>query len=41
MMDGTNLSKWKANEKRSSRLVFIGRHLDEKALRDGFAQCAA
>jgi G3E family GTPase len=41
MMDGTNLLKWKANEKRSSRLVFIGRRLDEKALRDGFAQCVA
>ena len=41
MMDGTNLAPWKAGEKRSSRLVFIGRHLDEKALRDGFAKCAA
>ena len=41
MMDGTNLSPWKADEKRSSRMVFIGRHLDEKALRDGFALCAA
>jgi len=41
MMDGTNLSPWKADEKRVSRLVFIGRHLDEKALREGFARCAA
>ena len=41
MMDGTNLSLWKAEEKRMSRLVFIGRHLDEKALREGFARCAA
>jgi G3E family GTPase len=41
MMDGTNLSPWKADEKRSSRLVFIGRHLDEQELRSGFAQCAA
>jgi G3E family GTPase len=41
MMDGINLSAWKAGEKRTSRLVFIGRHLDEKALRDGFALCAA
>jgi G3E family GTPase len=41
MMDGTNLTPWKADEKRASRLVFIGRHLDEKVLREGFAQCAA
>ena len=41
MMDGTNLSPWKTDEKRLSRLVFIGRKLDEKALRDGFAKCAA
>ena len=41
MMDGTNLTPWKSDEKRVSRMVFIGRHLDEKELREGFAQCAA
>jgi len=41
MMDGTALSPWKAGEKRASRLVFIGRRLDEKMLREGFARCAA
>ena len=41
MMDGGNLTAWKADEQRRSRMVFIGRHLDEQALRDGFAQCAA
>jgi G3E family GTPase len=41
MMDGTNLAPWKDGEKRSSRMVIIGRHLDEKELRDGFARCAA
>ena len=41
MMDGTNLAPWKADEKRLSRMVFIGRRLDEKNLREGFAQCAA
>ena len=41
MMDGTNLGHWKEDEKRVSRLVFIGRHLDEKTLREGFARCAA
>ena len=41
MMDGGNLSPWKDSEKRLSRMVFIGRQLDEQALRDGFAACAA
>jgi G3E family GTPase len=41
MMDGSNLTPWKADEARRSRMVFIGRHLDEKELRDGFAKCAA
>ena len=39
MMDGSNLASWKDDEKRQSRLVFIGRDLDEKALRDGFNAC--
>jgi len=37
MMDASNLTPWKAGEKRQSRLVFIGRNLDEAALRAGFA----
>jgi len=37
MMEGSDLAPWKAGEKRESRLVFIGRNLDEKTLRDGFA----
>jgi G3E family GTPase len=37
MMDASNLAPWKAGEKRQSRLVFIGRDLDEAALRAGFA----
>ena len=41
MMDGTLLSPWKEGERRVSRLVFIGRHLDEKTLREGFVRCAA
>jgi len=41
MMEGSNLSPWKENAKRQSRLVFIGRKLDEKTLRDGFKNCAA
>ena len=41
MMEGSNLAPWPAGAKRSSRLVFIGRNLDEVALRDGFAACQA
>jgi hypothetical protein len=36
-MDASNLTPWKAGEKRQSRLVFIGRNLDEAALHAGFA----
>jgi G3E family GTPase len=41
MMEGSDLAPWKAGAKRQSRLVFIGRKLDEKALRDGFNACVA
>lgn len=41
MMEGSNLSPWKDGAKRQSRLVFIGRKLDEKELRDGFNLCTA
>ena len=44
--DGVSLSsaaqrKWKADELRESRLVFIGRELPEQAIRDGFERCIA
>jgi G3E family GTPase len=41
MMDGTNMQPWNKGEHRASRLVFIGRNLDERALREGFARCVA
>jgi G3E family GTPase len=41
MLDGTALGAWQDNEPRHSRLVFIGRKLDETALRQGFAACVA
>lgn len=41
MMEGSNLAPWKDGSKRQSRLVFIGRKLDEKTLRDGFMACQA
>lgn len=41
MMEGGNFSPWPIGEKRLSRLVFIGRHLDEPALKQGFEACLA
>jgi G3E family GTPase len=41
MMDGGQLTEWRAEDKRESRLVFIGRKLDDEALKRGFAACAA
>ncbi|MDP9126771.1 MAG: GTP-binding protein [Pseudomonadota bacterium] len=41
MMDGHNTTPWANNEARRSRLVFIGRNLDAKALREGFDACIA
>lgn len=40
MMEGEPQQAWKADEKRVSRLVFIGRNLDEAALKAGFEACA-
>ena len=39
--DGDFLAPWKADEKRVSRIVFIGRDLNRPALRRGFESCAA
>jgi G3E family GTPase len=41
ILDGDLQRDWKADEARNSRLVFIGRDLDEAALRKGFMACAA
>jgi G3E family GTPase len=41
ILDGALQRDWKAGEKRESRLVFIGRDLDEGELRKGFMACAA
>ncbi len=41
ILDGDLQRDWKAGEKHESRLVFIGRELDEAALRKGFEACAA
>jgi G3E family GTPase len=41
ILDGDLQRDWKSGETRESRLVFIGRDLDEAALRKGFMACAA
>lgn len=41
ILDGDLQRDWKAGEKRESRLVFIGRDLNENELRKGFEDCAA
>jgi G3E family GTPase len=41
ILDGELQREWKPGERRYSRMVFIGRHLDEAALRQGFEACAA
>ena len=41
ILDGELQREWKDGERRYSRMVFIGRNLDEAALRAGFEACAA
>jgi G3E family GTPase len=41
ILEGDFQGSWKDGETRESRLVFIGRNLDEAALRAGFEGCAA
>ena len=41
MLEGDHQRKWKNDEARESRLVFIGRELPEQAIRDGFAKTIA
>ena len=41
ILDGDLQRDWKPGEKRESKVVFIGRDLTEKAIREGFLGCAA
>jgi G3E family GTPase len=41
ILDGDHQRKWKPDEKRVSRMVFIGRHLPEEKIRQGFESCIA
>lgn len=41
IIEGDHQRAWKDNEKRESRLVFIGRELDHDALKSGLESCLA
>ena len=41
ILDGDHQRPWQADEKRLSRIVFIGRDLPEENIRAGFAACVA
>jgi len=41
MLDGDSQREWKSNEKRESKVIFIGRDLAEEDIRNGFLACAA
>jgi G3E family GTPase len=41
ILDGDLSREWRPEEPRESRVVFIGRDLDQKAIREGFMACAA
>jgi G3E family GTPase len=41
ILDGDHQRDWKSDEKRESRIVFIGRNLSEEAIRQGFESCIA
>jgi G3E family GTPase len=41
ILDGDHQRKWRDDEKRDSRMVFIGRKLPEEKIRKGFESCAA
>ena len=41
ILDGDHQRAWNEGEKRTSRLVFIGRNLPEEKIRTGFEGCVA
>ena len=41
LLEGDYQRAWRQQEVRSSRLVFIGRNLDQAALKAGFKSCVA
>ena len=41
ILDGDHQRDWQPDEKRESRIIFIGRNLPEEKIRQGFASCVA
>jgi G3E family GTPase len=41
ILDGTHQRPWNDGERRTSRLVFIGRKLDRAKIESGFSACVA
>ena len=41
ILDGDHQRAWGADEKRDSRIIFIGRNLSEDRIREGFEACVA
>jgi G3E family GTPase len=41
ILDGTHQRAWQPEEKRESRIVFIGRNLPQEVIRSGFEACVA
>ena len=41
ILDGDHQRAWKADEKRESRIIFIGRQLPQDKIRQGFEACVA
>jgi G3E family GTPase len=41
ILDGDHQRPWQRDEKRESRIIFIGRNLDEDKIRKGFESCLA
>jgi G3E family GTPase len=41
ILDGDHQREWKTDEKRDSRIVFIGRNLPQEKIREGFEGCVA
>ena len=41
ILDGDHQRPWKEDEKRQSRIVFIGRNLPEQMITEGFESCVA
>ena len=41
ILDGMHQRAWRPEERRESRIVFIGRNLPQRQIREGFADCVA